>query len=307
MVKYYLGIDGGQSSTVALIGDETGRVIGKGQGGPCNHVGAPERREKFFSAVGDSVQAAAAQAGIKKDPMFASVCAGFSGGTADKSPLLPELIRADHYMITHDAHIALVGATAGGPGIITIAGTGSIAYGRNEAGVTARAGGWGYVFGDEGGAFDIVRQSLRALLRHEEGWGSASALLAPILAETGTSCADELLHLCYTDRFPRERAAALAPIVDGAARAGDPVAVEILSGAAQSLATITAAVRRQRFAESEAVNVHHVGGVYESEMLLARFRMLVELDGVTRVSAPQRSAAHGALIEAYRASGKIPA
>lgn len=306
-MKFFLGIDGGQSSTVALIGDETGRVIGEGQGGPCNHVGAAERRDKFFAAVGDSVQAAAAQAGIKQDVVFAGVCAGFSGGTADKSPLLPDLIRADHYMITHDAHIALVGATAGGPGIITIAGTGSISYGRNKDGVTARAGGWGYVFGDEGSAFDIVRHALRALMQNEEGWGPASSVRGPLLAATDSTCADELLHLCYTDRLPRERVAALAPIVDEAARAGDPVAGEILNSAAQSLATITAAVRRQLFKESEAVPVHHAGGAFESVHLVERFRMLVEFDGVTKVSAPQRSAAHGALLEAYRSSGILPA
>jgi N-acetylglucosamine kinase-like BadF-type ATPase len=244
---------------------------------------------------------------LKKEVVFAAVCAGFSGGTADKSPLLPELIRADHYMITHDAHIALVGATAGGPGIITIAGTGSIAYGRNAEAVTARAGGWGYAFGDEGSAFDIVRHTIRALMQQEEGWGPASSVRAPMLAATDTTCADELLHLCYTDRFPREKVAALAPIVDEAARAGDPVAVEILNGAAQSLATITAAVRRQLFRDEESVAVHNAGGAFESAHLLARFRMLVELDGVTSVSAPQRSAAHGALIEAYRSSGILPA
>jgi N-acetylglucosamine kinase-like BadF-type ATPase len=310
MVKrLYLGIDGGQSSTIALIGDESGRVIGKGGGGPCNHVGAAERRAKFFSAVGDSVRVAAEQAGIKnsKDTVFTGVCAGFSGGTADKSPLLPELIRAEHYLITHDAHIALVGATAGGPGVITIAGTGSIAFGRNPEGVTARAGGWGYVFGDEGSAFDIVRQALRAILRHEEGWGPASSLTTAMLAATGAACGDELLHWCYTDKFPRERVAALAPLVDEAARAGDPVATEVLGAAAQSLATIAAAVRRQLFAEGDAVNVHFAGGVFHSEPLLARFRMLAELDGKTHVAEPRQTPAYGALLEAYRCSGTLPA
>lgn len=284
-------------------------MIGEGHGGPCNHVGAAERRAKFFSAVGDSVRVAAAQAGIKnsKDTVFTGVCAGFSGGAADKSPLLPELIRADHYLITHDAHIALVGATGGGPGIITIAGTGSIAFGRNAQGVTARAGGWGYIFGDEGSAFDIARQALRAILRHEEGWGPASSLLGLMLTATGTTCADELLHLCYTDRFPRERVAALAPLVDEAARAGDPVANEILGAAAQSLVTIAAAVRRQLFADHDAVNLHFAGGVFRAEPLLARFRMLAELDGRTAVSQPRQTPAYGALLEAYRCSGTLPA
>jgi len=308
-MRLYLGIDGGQSSTVALIGDESGRVIGEGQGGPCNHVGASERRARFFSAVGDSLRVAADQAGIKNtaDTVFTGVCAGFSGGTADKSPLLPELVRAEHYLITHDAHIALVGATAGGPGIITIAGTGSIAFGRNAEGVTARAGGWGYVFGDEGSAFDIARHALRAILRHEEGWGPASSLLDAMLAATGTTCADELLHLAYTDRLPRERIAALAPLVDEAARNGDPAAAEILGVAAQSLATLAAAVRRQLFKEADPVNLHFAGGVFQSEPLLARFRMLSELDGKTHVVEPQHPPAYGALLEAYRCSGTLPA
>ncbi len=307
MRKLYLGIDGGQSSTVALIGDESGQVLGQGEAGPCNHVGAAERRAKFLAAVGDSVKAAAAQAGIPQEAVFEAVCAGFSGGTADKSPLLPELVRAEHYLVTHDAHIALVGATAGEPGMIVIAGTGSIAFGRNAKSVTARAGGWGYVFGDEGSAFDIMRQALRALLRHEEGWGPPTMLMEGLLAATGASCADELLHLWYTDRFPRERVAELAPLVDEAARAGDRVAGEILAAAAQSLVTLAAAVRAQLFEAEEPVNLHYAGGVFESLPLRARFSILAEMDGRTRVTEPRHSPAYGALLEAYRVSGTLPA
>jgi len=295
-MRLYLGIDGGQSGTTALIGDETGRVIGEGHAGPCNHVGASERRAKFFSAVGDSVRMAAEQAGVTEK--FTAVCAGFSGGAADKDTLTRELIQAEHYCITHDAHIALTGATAGAPGMIVIAGTGSIAYGRNAAGVTARAGGWGYVFGDEGGAFDLVRQALRAILRHEEGWGHPTELQASLLAATNSVNANELLHRCYTADYPRERVAKLAPLVDQAAREGDPVACSIIDGSAQALAMLTAAVRRQLFNEDESANVHYIGGVFGSEPLLMRFRMLTELDGTTRVLAPIHSPARGALIEA---------
>jgi len=156
----YLGIDGGQSGTTALIGDESGRVVGRGKAGPCNHARASEGRRKFLAALRDSISAA-----IQGDPEFAAACMGFSGGPDDKEALAREVVRAERYLITHDAHIALVGATGGAPGIIVIAGTGSIAFGRNAAGKSARAGGWGYVFGDEGGAFDLVRQALRAVLR----------------------------------------------------------------------------------------------------------------------------------------------
>lgn len=295
-MKLYLGIDGGQSSTTALIGDEAGRVLGEGIAGPCNHVGAAERRAKFFSAVGDSVRMAAQQAGV--EPVFAAVCAGFSGGAEDKDALTRELIRADRYLITHDAHIALAGATGGGPGIIVISGTGSIAYGRNATDKTARAGGWGYVFGDEGGAFDLARQALRAILRHEEGWGPPTTLRTALLEATGAASANQLLHRCYTMDYPRDRVAQLARAVDHAAAEGDPVAQSILDRAAQELATLAAAVRRQLFQDDQPANIHFVGGTFSSEPLLARFRMLLELDGSSRVLPPMFGPAKGALLEA---------
>ena len=128
-MKLFLGVDGGQSSTTALVGDETGRVLGMGRGGPCNHVGKAEGREKFLRAVGGCLRAAGFE-----NAEFEAVCLGFSGGAADKNSYIRELIKAKHYVVTHDAFIALAGATAGEPGVIAIAGTGSIAFGRNQRG-----------------------------------------------------------------------------------------------------------------------------------------------------------------------------
>ncbi|MEN6600870.1 MAG: ATPase, partial [Bryobacteraceae bacterium] len=88
MSEFYLGVDGGQSSTTALIGDREGRVAGSGRGGPCNHVGAAQGHEKFVRTIGDCVSAAARDAG--QDPgriEFASACLGFSGGPADKEEI----------------------------------------------------------------------------------------------------------------------------------------------------------------------------------------------------------------------------
>ena len=300
-MRLYLGIDGGQSSTTALIGDETGHVLGTGRAGPCNHAAAGEGRRKFIAAITDSANQAADAAGLK-DPVFEAACLGLSGGPDDKEALAKETIRAGRYLITHDAHIALAGATGGEPGIIVIAGTGSMVFGRNAAGVTARAGGWGFIFGDEGGAFDLVRQALRAILRNEEGWGPPTALREALLEPTGTRDGDQLLHLLYTDAYPRDRVAGWARLVDQAARAGDAVAGDILGSAAQQLATLTAAVRAQLFKPSGQVDVCYSGGVFGSQPLLERFRMLVELEEGNRVSAPRHSAAEGALLEAYRMS-----
>src|SRR5450755_1457153 len=158
-MRLFLGVDGGQSGTEALIGDETGRVIGAGSGGPCNHAGIGEGRQKLVRAVNESVGTACAQAGLDPGAVrFAAACFGMSGGPEDKRAILREILAADVLVVSDDAVIALTGATGGEPGIITIAGTGSIAFGRHADGRTARTGGWGYIFGDEGGGFDITRQ-----------------------------------------------------------------------------------------------------------------------------------------------------
>jgi len=297
-VKLFLGVDGGQSSTTALVGDESGRVIGVGRGGPCNHAGKGEGREKFLRAVGGCLRTAGFE-GVE----FEVACLGFSGGAADKDAMVRELIKAKQYIVTHDAFIALMGATAGEPGVVAIAGTGSIAFGRNGAGKTARAGGWGYVFGDEGGGLDLARQALRAALREEEGWGPKTALRDALVSSAGATSANDLLHRFYTDEFPRERVAAFAKLVDRIARDGDAVAREILMTGAQQLATIASAVRAQIFDGIAPCRISYLGGVFRSEILLGRYRMLMELEEGNHVADPVYGPAAGALLEAYRAGG----
>jgi N-acetylglucosamine kinase-like BadF-type ATPase len=304
----FLGIDGGQSSTTALIGDDTGRILGCGRGGPCNHVSSDEARVKFTLAIRDCLNAACAQAGIDPEQVrFAAACLGLSGGVEDKEAILRDILRVEKMMLTIDAVIALSGATAGEPGIITIAGTGSIAFGRNAAGKTARAGGWGHLFGDEGGGFDLARQALRAALRHEEGWGPPTALYPMLLEATAAASADNLLHRIYTTEISRQKVASLAALVDRAAVAGDAVARDILHAAAQELATLTASVRGQLFETGNTVKVAYIGGVFRSGFLLERYRMLVELEEGNVCGPPIFGPAAGALIEAYRVTGREPA
>jgi N-acetylglucosamine kinase-like BadF-type ATPase len=306
-MRLFLGIDGGQSSTTAFLGEESGRVLGSGRGGPCNHVEGPEGRPKFIAAIAGCVGAACREAGLEQSTVeFDSMCAGFSGGPTDKEALLGEIVRARRLNVTTDALIALSGATAGEPGIITIAGTGSISYGRNAARKVARAGGWGYIFGDEGGGFDIARQALRAILRHEEGWGPATTLTDVLLSETGASDANDLMHRFYTSEFPRPKIASFSRLVDRASTEGDTVAEQILLNAAQQLATTASAVRSQLFGEGQPAKVAYSGGVYNSAILMQRFRMLVELEDGNQVIAPRYGPAAGALIEAYAAAGLSP-
>ena len=303
-MKIFLGVDGGQSGTVAAIGDETGRVLGEGEAGPSNHAAGAEGRAKLERAVRDCVGQAAAKANLDAAALeFESACFGMSGGPEGKHAILSGLIRAERLRVTTDAAVALAGATASGLGVVVIAGTGSMALGRNGQGRTARAGGWGDIFGDEGGAFDMVRQAARAALRMEEGWGPETSLRASLLDATSSVDANQMLHRFYTPEWERSRVAALAPLVDRAAGEGDAVAQHVVNQAAQELAQLAAAVRSQLWKPAEVVELAYSGGVFESRMLLERFRILVEMEEGNQLAPPQHPPHLGALLEAYRAAG----
>lgn len=302
MSAYFLGVDGGQSGTTAVIGDGEGKIVAWASAGPCNHVSGDEARAKFLRVMRECISQAADRAGVD-DRRFKAAGFGMSGGPADKASLLRELIEAEHWIITHDAAIALAGATAGEPGIVAIAGTGSIVFGQNTRGETARAGGWGYLFGDEGSAFDIAKQAIRAVMREHEGWGGKTILTPALIESTAAPGAGEMLHLFYTPAWPRQRVAELAQLVDRIAEEGDPTAVSILQNAARELALHIGSVRRQLWSDQESTRVSWAGGVFRSRILLERFRTLISLEANNTCEPPKHGPAVGALILAWRAAG----
>ena len=302
-MSLFLGVDGGQSSTTALIADATGRVLGRGSDGPCNHVqSAAEGREKFVRVIGGCIRAAAAQAGLSDQlPAFRAACLGFSGGPADKLPILQQMLQAGDLLVTTDAAIALAGACGGGAGIITIAGTGHISMGRAADGRLARAGGWGYLFGDEGGGFWTACEAVRAAMRVHENWGTHTTLHARLLAATGNTDANDMMHELYTAAWPRKRIAALSRIVDEEAESGDAEALDILQRGAAELYRISAIVRRNLFAENEPARLSPIGSVWNSQPLHDRFVQLwTAANPENSFATPAFGPAAGALLEAFR-------
>lgn len=293
---FYLGVDGGQSSTKAVIGDSAGNILGRGLGGPCNHARQGEGRAKLERGLTSSVGQALEPLSLTlADVCFERICIGMSGGPDDKHEIIRSLIQAKAYDVTTDAHIALYGAVAGGAGAIVIAGTGSIALSRGADGRVWRAGGWGYVFGDEGSGFDIGRKALRASLQAEEGWGPATLLRAILLEETGSANANELLHRCYAGEFSRDQTAAWSRLADSAADQNDPVALGILADAGQALGESAAAVARMaRLAPSGAI-ICPIGGVFENQRVLAGFSSVLAERLSTAPTKPLSSPEIGAL------------
>src|SRR4030095_13796981 len=122
-MRLFLGVDGGQSGTTAMIGDETGRILGTGEAGPCNHAGHGGGRGKLERAVAGSVGSACAQAGLDAATVrFEAGCFGMSGGPDDKREILAAILRVDRLLVTNDAVIALAGAPRSGGGVIDLSG-----------------------------------------------------------------------------------------------------------------------------------------------------------------------------------------
>ena len=187
--------------------------------------------------------------------------------------------------------------------MICIAGTGSIAYGRNANRKFARVGGWGYIFGDEGGGFDLTRQAYARCFGTKRAGVLTPCFVRCCWKKLAQAMQTILMHRFYTTEFPRPLIASYSKLVDAAANTGDAVARNIIVNAAQQLATAVSAVRMQLFERGEPAKTAYIGGVFKSEMLRERFRLLVELEDGNDVIAPQYGPGVGALIEAYAGSG----
>ena len=300
--RLFLGVDGGQSSTTAVIGDEAGRILARAAGAACNRATTGPGKERLGRVTGELLLRALEAAELPAGTAFEAACFGMSGGPADKREILAGLVPGAVVDVTNDAEAALEGATRGGPGVVVIAGTGSIALGRDKEGNRARCGGWGYIFGDDGSAFDIVRRALRAALAAEEGWGQPTGLGEMFLHATGCRTVNEALHRFYDPDWPRDRVAALAPGVDAAARNGDAIAGALLGEAGETLAGLAAHVARLLQMPSTVSVAYPCGGVFQSDRVRDGFASGLERDGLA-TGRPAHDAAVGALIRAYRASG----
>ena len=158
-MSFYAGIDGGQSSTIAVVLDARGTVLGRGTAGPSDHVDEPANTQRAAAACEAALANALAAAKLPAETGLAAVVVGLSGYDGDWHGRTPVF----HTPITrykHDAVIALAGAIRDRPAAVVIAGTGSVAYGESANRDPVRAGGFGYLFGDEGSSFAIARTAL---------------------------------------------------------------------------------------------------------------------------------------------------
>ena len=236
-----LGIDVGGSKTVCLLADGDERIIAAGREEGANLQGAGELAlEKVLHSVMERTLA-----GTGAVPSV--ICLGIAGvdRASDEAVVRSIMSRIGYkarILVVNDALIALQAGVKDAAGIVIVSGTGSIAYGRNDRGEASRAGGWGYVLGDEGSGYWIGRLALRAVVRHADGRGRVTSLTPRLLAHFGVERASELIHKVYHEELNPRSIAAVARYVQHARDEGDIVATGILNRAADELMTAATAV-----------------------------------------------------------------
>jgi glucosamine kinase len=268
LMAIFLGIDGGGSKTSCVIGDETS-VLGAGAAGGCNvvRVGEAAAREALSVAIGKACDAARVT-----PAQIVRTCIGVAGAARPQikeviGRVLAEIVPGETE-VAADMVIALEAAFAGNPGVIVIAGTGSIAYGANAEAQTARAGGWGFAISDEGSGHWIGRAAVGAVMRAcDQGvTPEGASLLAGILKLWGLRTVEELV-LAANASPPRDFAG-LFPAVLAAGESGDFIANEVLHRAGAELAGLAGIVLARLFAGAPSVPVAMSGGVFANSTVV---------------------------------------
>jgi N-acetylglucosamine kinase-like BadF-type ATPase len=301
-VTFFLGIDGGGTKTRCLLGDENS-VLASGTASGCSvlRVGEACARDSLAGAIHE----ACVQGGVSPQ-QISRTCAGVTGAADDGIASLIQRILIEivggAIEVIGDMEIALESIFAGEPGIILVAGTGSIAFGRNRRGETTRAGGWGRMISDEGSGHWIAVEALRASLRAHDA-GENPKLLRELMDALGATTVHDLA--VRANGNAAQDFASLFPVVLSAAHEGDSIANSLLDRAGKELAVPVATVISRLFADAEVVPVAIHGGVFSgtTKVKSALTERLRELCSRARVLDAPVDPALGALQRARREFG----
>jgi N-acetylglucosamine kinase-like BadF-type ATPase len=264
---YVLGIDVGGTKTVCLLADGDGNVVSESRSRGVSLHGSGELEvEKVLHQVMDEALG-------DRDVHPSAICVGIAGADRHDDAevirgILSRLRSRTPTLVVNDAVIALTAAAGERPGVVVVAGTGSIAYGRDGRGRAARAGGWGYLLGDEGSGFWMGRAALVAVVRQFDGRGPGTLLSELVMAELGISDPSELIQTVYGHAGFRSFVTRIAGIVGRAADAGDAVASEIVARAATELARAAATVVTRLDMRGDAFPTVLAGGVFQGQASL---------------------------------------
>ncbi|MGB3759476.1 MAG: BadF/BadG/BcrA/BcrD ATPase family protein [Rivularia sp. (in: cyanobacteria)] len=311
-MSYVLGIDGGGSKTVCILMNDKREILGRGEAGSSNYQSVGIEAAKY--SIESAINSALIQKNNKKNNIrIDAICLGLAGVGREKDikvvenivkeiPLLCN-IKPQNIIIYHDALIALVGGIGNDVGIVVSAGTGSIVFGRNHRGETKRVGGWGYILGDEGGAYKIAVAGMQTALKAHDGREVFTSLMEDFKSHFGLNNIEELIEIIYRSGLSVKEIAALAPIVDNAAMSGDEVANLIIDDAVDELVKATVTVINEIFVEGEFFEIVTTGSIWKGKSKIWE-RFVSCIDSEMKVISPRYEPVFGAGLLGLRCLGE---
>ncbi|MBN7573545.1 MULTISPECIES: N-acetylglucosamine kinase [Clostridium] len=262
-MKYIIGVDGGGTKTEAVAYDFQGNIIVTSVKGFANLL---NNREKALNNIVDSIREII---DVLKEDELVDLYLGIAGSeVGDNAKIIKDTIKNElktDCVLMNDAEIALKAMLRGNDGILTIAGTGSIAFGvKNNSSV--RCGGWGNLLGDEGSGYKIAIDAIKRMIFEEENSLSKSELTRRIMKRLGAKSIGEVVTFVYSST--KDEIASLAEIVSILGEEGNKIAEEILVNEGVDLAkTVINVYRKLKF---ESCSIALVGGVIRKAKILRK-------------------------------------
>jgi N-acetylglucosamine kinase-like BadF-type ATPase len=277
-MSYILGVDGGGTKTLALLGDLDGNVLARGVSGPSNYNAVG------FEAACSALENAISMAREEYPGKISVLCLGLAGAGRKEDierfqNWAIQKFPATGVKVVNDAEILLMAGAPSGPALALICGTGSIVYGRTVTGELIRAGGWGYLFGDEGSGYAIGLAALRAVMQAYDNRGPETLLSDLVLERYSLSTPPELVPTIYGAESPRSELATLSDLVEQAAERDDTVALAVLEEASQELARAIAAVY-PKLGTASVPLVLTGGTILQGTQLQKAFKRTCEVQGL---------------------------
>lgn len=272
----FIGVDGGGSNTVGVAADEEGRIRACAVTEATNyrHVGLDQAVDTLEKLVTELVRDSGEE---EADGVFFGLSAidtqrdyelVFRG--------LKSIPKVKRFVLANDTEILYYAVTYGGPGIVAISGTGANVYGRNSFNESWRAGDHGHILGDQGSAYHVAVEALRAAMKSYDGRGPKTALEGKICELYGVASLGELPGVFYSMNQGVSEIASIARYVAELAERGDPVAAGILERGARELAEAVWAVAFKLRMLGEEVVVGAGGGMFRNRLFWEAFASKVK-------------------------------
>jgi len=299
-MKYYVGVDGGGTKTAICAASEDSSMF------ISELTGSSSWREYGIENTIDNIVDAVKSLPIGEFDQIAGIVMGLPYvGESDEGD--KELIKyADTifndvpYHITNDVEVGWAGSLALSSGVNVVAGTGSIAFGKNEEGETARCGGWSEFFSDEGSCYWIGRKILQEFSKQSDGRKPQDELYYTIRKEMNINNDFEIIDMIHNDYITnRDKIAALQYYSKDAALAGSQSAKKIYKEAVDELCDMVAAIRNKLHFKQQPFPVSYSGGLFKTgELVIPDFFAGIEAIGGSPVT-PKFEPMYGALLSAF--------